>query len=245
MPQKHSDECIIRSFDPYLKGELFDPSLIYYGFNSSKCLTSRIKAIVDASKNNSVLHIGCADHPPLIEAKISSNTWLHKLLTDNSRYCLGIDLSEEGLDKCRDLGYHNVELVDILDPNSSIPLPSNGIYDFAILGEILEHVPDPCLFLGKLRSKLLEKCKKLLITVPNSVYYKNFIYALSCKECINSDHRYYFSPNTISKILCDAGYHDISIKFVSGRVPRFNIPKNFFSSRFPMLRETLVVTATL
>ena len=76
----------------------------------------------------------------------------------NSNECIGIDINEEGIKKCHDVGYTNTLVYDVLDSRLPLPLPpSHKVYDYAILGEILEHVSDPCSFLRALNKQLANK----------------------------------------------------------------------------------------
>lgn len=61
-------------------------------------------------KTDRVLHVGCVDHPPLIEQKIEAGTYLHKLLEElvSQDSLFGFDVNEEGLEAMRGIGFKNL-----------------------------------------------------------------------------------------------------------------------------------------
>ena len=71
----------------YLKGETFKTSLFVDIGKAKHKIISRENAITEMIKNQNVIHLGCSDHIQIINQKISSNTWLHKLITDNAKNC--------------------------------------------------------------------------------------------------------------------------------------------------------------
>jgi hypothetical protein len=79
---------------PFLRNEKFDNGLsIKWDFAKNK-LTSRLQYLSDCCKGKRVIHLGCLDHnKETIIRKIADNTWLHKVLTDVSAQCLGIDIN--------------------------------------------------------------------------------------------------------------------------------------------------------
>jgi hypothetical protein len=75
-----------------------------------------------------------------------------------------------------------------------------------VMGEILEHVDIPVLFLKQIRENYKKNISQILITVPNAFSYRNMKSIKENKEVINSDHRYWFTPYTLAKIVYLAGY---------------------------------------
>lgn len=70
---------------------------------------------------------------------------------------------------------------------------------------MLEHVDNPVQFLEAVNKNYREIVDKIIITVPNAFSIFNFMTALSGKEAINTDHRYFFTPYTLCKIAYMAG----------------------------------------
>ena len=98
--------------------------------------------------------------------------------------------------------YVNVDLStnpDIVSDASNIPLPDNS-YDVAIMGELLEHVPDPKNVL-KEAYRLLRSGGLVLITVP-------FLYPVHADPYDFGRYTDYFWQETLEKI----GFKEIKIE---------------------------------
>lgn len=189
----------------YLTGKKFIGSLYVTISDLAKTPITRVEFLTTKVKGKKIIHLGCVDHLPLVDSKIKSNTWLHSLLCEQSQRCLGIDINQEGIDYIKSLGYKDSIYYDMLsEPASETILKEN--WDLLILGEILEHVDNPVLFLTKIREKYGSVIKQMVITVPNALRWINFKNVLKNKEVINSDHRFWFTPYTLAKISTQAGY---------------------------------------
>jgi hypothetical protein len=200
----------------YLKGRKFSNSLtIHYDYRQS--IPDRIRLLVDLSRGKRILHLGCLDHLPLIDAKIQKGQWLHKELTDASTRCLGVDINREAMDYVRSqYGVDNIIERDITGP--VIPEIVNSKWDYVILGELLEHVDNPVSYLTEIREKYKSVVDKIIITVPNVLTKRSMRAARRSSEIINSDHRYWFSPYTIGKVMLQAGIELDEILFAN-RIP--------------------------
>jgi hypothetical protein len=78
-------------------------------------------------------------------------------------------------------------------------------WDYLILGELLEHIDNPVLFLSQIRQKYGKVIDKVLITVPNGLRWVNIKRVFRNKEVINSDHRFWYTPYTLAKVCTNAG----------------------------------------
>jgi 2-polyprenyl-3-methyl-5-hydroxy-6-metoxy-1,4-benzoquinol methylase len=190
----------------YLKGEAFQNNLNVVIGKEKHEIISREKTIIDFIRDKDVIHIGCSDHIQIIKSKISNNIWLHKLITENARKCIGIDIDKESIDYIKkELGYQNVFYGNILTDEFK-DLKENK-WDYAVFGEIIEHLDDPVNFLKVFKAKYGENVSRFIITVPNIYNKRQFINMKNYREVINSDHRFWFTPYTISKVLVSAGYN--------------------------------------
>jgi hypothetical protein len=189
----------------YLNGDSFKTSLSVNLSKSRHDSISREAVITGMVKGTSVIHIGCSDHIQVINEKIKTNTWLHKLITDNAKNCIGIDIDRESIEFIRnELGYKNVYQGDITGEDFSEIKSEN--WDFAVFGELIEHLDNPVSFLKAFKQKYGTNVSRFIITVPSIYNRKQFRNMLNYKEIINSDHRFWFTPYTISKVLASAGY---------------------------------------
>lgn len=198
----------------YLNGQAFQTNLSVDIGKSKYEIISREKAITELIKGKNVIHIGCSDHIQVINEKIKNNIWLHKLITDNADKCVGIDIDKESIEYIkRELGYTNVYHGDILTDDLNYII--EGTWDYAVFGELIEHLDNPVNFLQVFREKFGKKVSGFIITVPSIYNKRQFKNMMHYKEIINSDHRFWFTPYTISKVLTSAGYKPEKITFVN------------------------------
>ncbi len=233
MFEKHSDYLSGVSFHNGLKVECKHNEIEY-----------RNEYLLNLIKNKKVLHIGFVDHLPLLENKIKKNNWLHKQLIDVAAKCVGIDINEEGINYLKE--HHNIKdiyCVDIL--NDELPdeiLKEN--FDYLLLPDVIEHIGDPVLFLKHLKQKFTN-INQLVITTPNAFRYDNIKNSIKNIECINSDHRFWFTPYTIAKVLNDSGYtiEDLLFAEHSKSLSRRYFFKRWVIKRKSMLRDNLILLA--
>lgn len=193
----------LQNISEFLSDKKFDEGLkVQLSFDDER--KTRIQKITELSTGKRVIHVGCVDHMPIIEEKIKNNTWLHKLVTDAASSCIGVDINKEGIEYMRKIGYTNAYYTDLMQP--TLPEILNNQWDFMILGEILEHVDNPCNFLATLNNLYRNNVDKIIISVPNAFCYYNFRNIQDGFEMINSDHRSTFSAYTLNKILHIAGF---------------------------------------
>lgn len=165
---------------------------------------SKINFLKNIVKNKTILHVGCVDHNiDTIKRKIKKNKWLHKHLVESAQYVLGVDIKEKEISYIKKEFGYDVEVFDITAPNKLIDTKS---YDALLLPDVIEHIGNPVDFLTKIRNTHKQNINEIIISVPNAFYKKNFTQAKNNFEIINSDHRFWFTPFTICKILVDAGF---------------------------------------
>ncbi|MDX9726112.1 MAG: methyltransferase domain-containing protein [Bacteroidales bacterium] len=198
----------------YLYDEAFKTSLTIDFERRKFRAVSREAAITEMIGNKRVIHIGCTDHKEIISEKIKNNTWLHKLITENAEKCAGIDIDAESVGYVREeLGYDNVYQGNIL--TDDFPVINEEKWDYAVFGEIVEHLDDPVEFLKVFGTKYGGNTGRFIITVPNiynKLQYRNM---LNYREVINSDHRFWFTPYTILKVVARAGYRPEEMTFAN------------------------------
>lgn len=202
--------------------------------------------MIERIRGRRVLHIGCLDHVPLIKEKLDAGTWFHGILTESALCCIGIDIDERGIAYVRDsLGVSNVELLDITGIPGRLRIEQES-WDFAVLGEVLEHVDNPVAFLSSFTAVAPKALTRLIITVPNAFRGGNLFSILRSSETINSDHRYWFTPYTLWKIVHQSGWHVESMELCQfSRTQGFRGHLKKLALRFrPMLAEDIVVVAS-
>lgn len=199
----------------YLNGEKFSSGYNFVLQNNP--LYDRILLLKQLLSGKSVLHIGCCDHLPLIDEKIKKNKWLQKILDDSCRYVTGVDINKEAVDYINEhkLSKNPVYCADITDKSFSKIVPKDN-FDFVLLGEILEHVDNPVDFLKCMKRRMDEYGfeGRYIITVPNAFCLQKGIYRKGT-EFVNSDHKFWFTPYTLAKVLTDAGIKPQELYFAN------------------------------
>lgn len=185
--------------------------------------------LVQLARGQRVLHIGCCDHLPLIREKVALGVYLHQNLCQASPRCVGVDTNADGVALLRTLGFPAVYTPDEVPDEE---------YDLCLLADVIEHVGDPVSFLRSLRRY---RFGRLVVATPNVFRWRN---CLPGGELINTDHRFWFSPYTLCKVLVDAGYEPERVELCHGD---FATWRGALAARvvdhLPRYRETLLVQA--
>ena len=226
----------------YLTGKKFSNGLQVTVQNSKSDTSLRNRYLERLVHNHHVLHIGFVDHQPLIEKKIQSNQWLHKILTDSASRCFGLDINEEGVHYVKQqLGYKDVMALNILTDDVPHAITDTK-WDYIILADVIEHINNPVEFLTQLRERYSQYCTRLIITTPNALRVQNFLNNLKSMECINTDHRYWFTPFTLAKIATEANYLVSNFELCQhSSIPRRQFIQRIIMNRMPFFRDTIVM----
>jgi len=234
----------LTSISEYLAGSAFSNGLRVQISGAESMIPYRMEVIERIVEKKDIIHFGCADHIEIIEAKIAKNIWFHKRLLSCANKCIGIDNNKSAVDFLKSkLSIPDLYCLNI--DKEEIPSEITGRhYEFLILGEIIEHVDNPVMFLNTVHNKFKNHADRIIITTPNAFRWNNFKNAFKQVEIINSDHRYWFTPYTLSKVLYQAGYNEIDFQLVENfRPEKSSILKNSLFCRFPSFRDTILIQA--
>lgn len=129
---------------------------------------------------------------------------------------IGTDINEAAVNYVNRKKYSKnpVYCAEITNSNFFDVVPKEN-YEAVFLGEILEHVDNPAAFLSDMKNTLKEVNFKgtYIITVPNAFSFLRDGTSRKGIENINSDHRYWFTPYTIAKVMIRAGITPEEILF--------------------------------
>jgi len=230
---------------PFLTGEKFSPGLVA-DFDLSAAdreLLDRIAWLQNLCRDKRVVHLGCVDHSiEMIDNKRAKGRWLHERLDKVAAHCYGVDLQADGIAYIQKLGFANVSAVDIVaQPDPEITARH---WEALVIPEVLEHVDNPVSFLRSIRSHYAHCIDEVILTVPNAFSREIFRLARRGCEMINTDHRYWFTPFTIAKVLTAAGMQVDEIVMLNYRV-RKSPWKRWYDRRHPLLRQNIGVRARL
>lgn len=200
---------VYEEWKDYLTGKEFSNGKIfnYKDLEYGRPRFSALKKILHEKEElKSVIHLGCCDHLPLIDEKIQNNKWLQKILVEHSKCVLGIDIDKEAVEYVKSIGYPDVIYADITKDREQIVGKMHSMlgdekWDYLIAGEIVEHLDNPTQFLKIIKETYCDVIDKIIITVPNGLSIKCISHAMKGQECINTDHRFWFTPFTIGKVL--------------------------------------------
>ncbi|OIQ77685.1 hypothetical protein GALL_406200 [mine drainage metagenome] len=191
----------MNQIDSYLTGQSFSDDLSYRPQIISHS-QARGDVLVQWAAGRRVLHVGFADHVPLIASRVADGSWLHARLSASAAACLGIDINPQAVSTAQALGFNNVRLLDIFAPEAATVL-QQWQPELVLVPDVIEHLPHPAAFLRRLLQCLPEA--EFVVTVPNALSLRNAAQALGGVERVNTDHRAWFSPFTLLKVLADAG----------------------------------------
>lgn len=119
----------------------------------------------------------------------------------------GIEISQSRRDIARDICNSSIYHYNLL---KEVPQEMVGKYDIIVMFQVLEHIPDPNLFLKNVRN-LLKNEGKVIIEVPNlndhllgiSKEYFDFFY--------QEAHISYFAPKSLEVLLNQCGYKNTEV----------------------------------
>ena len=189
----------------------------------------RVDRLIELCRGKRVLHVGCCDHVGLIRAKVAQGVYLHQQLCAVAGHCVGMDINADGIALLHELGFAETCLPDAVPDQD---------FDLCLLGDVIEHVGDVVAFL---RSMQRYRFRQLVVATPNAFRLRNL---LSRGELINTDHRYWFSPYTLCKVLVDAGYEPTRVELCHGdHVGWRGAALARVVDFLPHYRETLLVEA--
>jgi hypothetical protein len=184
----------------YLRGQAFSNGH-RFPFAAGGKVLRRFERLVEIADDRRVLHVGCCDHLDLIRAKVDQDRYLHQHLCRSAAHCVGVDTNAAGVALLHELGFQEVYLPD------AVPAEA---FDVCLLADVIEHVGDVVSFLREMRRYSF---RELVVVTPNLFRLRNFV---SAGEVVNTDHRYWFSPYTLCKVLVDAGYTPVQVELLHG-----------------------------
>jgi SAM-dependent methyltransferase len=168
----------------------------------------RLEALVEAARGKRVVHVGFVDE--LLERKREQGVWLHERLAAVATSLVGLDSSEEGIARAKDLGHE----AHVVDAQSAAAVAALGLEpaEVVIAGEIVEHLEAPGPFLRAMR-ELVGPEGLLVVTTPNAYRLLNFVVPLSGSELVHPDHTAWHSPRTLRTLLERSGWRVEAIAY--------------------------------
>ena len=160
-------------------------------------VASKFGRILDLCDGKDVLDCGCigdvADSPE--EAKQAS----HEQIARRAKYCLGIDIWKDEVEKRKAMGYNmvvgNVETMSL-----------GRQFDVVVASDLIEHLANPGLFLDRAREHL-RAGGLLCIVTPNAHSLNTSAKALlGVRTAVNPEHTCWYDPTTLRQLLARHGF---------------------------------------
>jgi hypothetical protein len=166
-------------------------------------LQVRDSVLLEHARKKRVVDVGFLDKGSL-SSKVAEGSWLHDKIRKVADDIVGVDIDEDGINHVREKFGIVAYCCDL-----SLGAPPTLVEfkpELIICADVVEHIPNPQQFLLGVRDLAGRTGATLVVTVPNATSYVTVAAAFRRFETINTDHRFYFSPYTVSKILWDAGF---------------------------------------
>ena len=190
-----------------------------------------------------VLHLGCAD-ALMLEGKAAIGRHLHLLVRSVAQVAYGVDSDKVALTTLQTkYGVQNLFVGDV--EKLDVPIPTK--VDIILATELVEHLPNPGMFLDSVR-RYMSPESTLVVTTPNLLSVKVFIHSLFGKQRIHWDHTVGFTFSLLETLLARHGY---AIQGWMTTVERFSGTRNQLSNflllplfkLFPRYGDTIIVIA--
>ncbi|PVY56442.1 MULTISPECIES: methyltransferase domain-containing protein [unclassified Simplicispira] len=220
----------------YLHGRQFSNGHVFDLGNKGPALR-RSDRLLQLAQGQRLLHVGCCDHLQLIQGKRARGLYLHENLCRVATQCVGIDTNTEGVALLRSTGFPETYTPDDA-PLCSVVDGQPQAYDLCLLADVIEHVGNPVEFLSGMRRY---QFKRLIVVTPNAFRWRN---SFPGGEAINTDHRFWFTPYTLCKVLVDAGYEPQRVELCHGDYASWRgAAAAKLLGRIPRWRDTLLIEA--
>jgi len=168
---------------------------------------NKIKYLKRETKGKSILDLGCVAHDMNLIIR-QGKRWIHEVLCNNSRLCIGVDIEKETLETLSkkpflyNMVYGDVECLDKIEE-----------FDIVFAGELIEHLSNLDGFLESVKRNLKED-GKFILTTPNATRINSFTRILFKGKSIESQyHTLTFTAYLINNLLKLKGFKEIKVYY--------------------------------
>lgn len=158
---------------------------------------SKFGRILEICTGKDVLDCGCVGNAA--ETPEDAKQTSHEQIRRKARYCLGVDIWKEEIEKRREMGYNvmygNVETMDL-----------GRRFDVIVAADLVEHLGNPGMFLERAREHLRDGGTLCLVT-PNAHSLNTAAKALlGVRTAVNPEHTCWYDPTTLRQLLARYGF---------------------------------------
>jgi len=163
-------------------------------------VASKFDRIMELVEGREVLDCGCVGGEIHSDAQYEQTT--HAALARRAKYCLGIDIWKEEVEKRRALGldivHGNVETMNL-----------GRTFDVIVAADVIEHLANPGLFLDRAHEHLRDGGRLCLVT-PNAFSLNNAVkYALGREPGVHPEHTTWYDFVTLRQLLARHGFEPL------------------------------------
>ena len=159
--------------------------------------------ILETCKNKRVLHLGCTDSPFTVD-RLRDGSLLHLQICEVSERNVGIDIDAEAINLLNENGISDAFVCDAINAGQLMQKLA-FTPDIVVVGEILEHLPNPGYCLSNLAT-FLDPDVSLLVSVPNALFVRSIAHLALGYEKTHPDHVAFYSPVTLHRLLSSSGF---------------------------------------
>ncbi len=199
-------------------------------------VVERATYLREICRDREVLHLGCTNWP-FREQSAGDDRFIHFALLETAKEVWGIDGDQEGLDALTAEGVDRLVRGDLENLRDA---PIDRTFDVVIAGEVIEHLPNPGLFLDGVRRFLRPDSILVITTVNAYCILRVAAYGMlgrgGTNEPVHPDHVAYYSYATLAKLLEKCG-------FVPGRFLFYDIGREhrpFVSWRLKLINDVAI-----
>lgn len=233
----------LEKYTGYLSGNDLSVDLSVH-IGSSKDVVEKMDYITKIIEGKKVVDVGFADHYDIIDERLANGMWVHGIFRKVASKILGVDIDPKAIAYLKEkFRFEDVYCHDITSPELLAPI-ANEDWDYLVLSEVLEHVGNPVDFLKAIKANYGVRVKKVIISVPNAWGIITLKSVLKAKERINSDHRFWFTPYTLAKVVTDAGYKIEEFKLCNSYY-KLSRTERALVKKSPLLHHTLVMVISM
>jgi len=158
---------------------------------------SKFGRILELVEGKDVLDCGCIGD--VAESPEEVRQASHEQIARRAKYCLGIDIWKDEVEKRKGMGYNmvagNVETMSL-----------NRQFDVVVASDLIEHLANPGLFLDRAREHLRNGGLLCLVT-PNAHSLNTSAKALlGVRAAVNPEHTCWYDPTTLRQLLARHGF---------------------------------------
>jgi len=155
---------------------------------------SKLARVLEIAKDRDVLDVGCVGGR---NERIEDSS--HARLAKVARYCVGIDIVVDEIERRRLAGY-NVEIASAED------FHFGRTFDVILAADVIEHLANPGNFLARVREHLRPSGVLCLVT-PNALSLNNALKSLAgLQVAVNPEHTCWFDRKTLGELLTRCGF---------------------------------------